>query len=165
MNVTPNIVPAKWHSSPAEEPDELCPFPITEPPRILIVEDDPQLAEIIGKMLSGIWFNCVIRRSGTQGIDAFLQDPIDLIITDLRMEAGDGIALIQTIRRTSQVPVIIVTGYAREYADRVRFLNNVAIIHKPFDWAVLVDLVEKAVDTGNSNKGAAWNTLHALRKC
>jgi DNA-binding response OmpR family regulator len=132
--------------------------PITEPPRILIVEDDPHLAEVIGTLLSRNWFNCAIRRSGSQGIQAFLHDPVDLIITDLRMQAGDGIALIQAIRRNSRAPVIIVTGFAAEYADQVRFLDNVALLHKPFDAQALVELIDKALDTINSGSSKGWNT-------
>ena len=49
---------------------------MTETPRILIVEDDLQMAELIATVLGRIWFNCDIRRSGTQGIDAFLADPV-----------------------------------------------------------------------------------------
>jgi two-component system response regulator CpxR len=135
--------------------DDPCEFPIAEPPRIMIVEDDAQLAEIIAVMLRRVWFNCSVRRSGAQGIQAFIHDPVDLVITDLRMEAGDGIGLIESIRRTSRVPVIIVTGFAAQYADRVRFLDNVALLNKPFEWAALVDLVEKALDSRSPH--GTWN--------
>jgi DNA-binding response OmpR family regulator len=156
MKASADKLSAQLLNREAVQPEaEICDFPITEPPRILIVEDDTQLADVISNMLSSIWFNCFIRRSGAQGIQAFMHDPVDLIITDLRMEAGDGVALIETIRRTSQVPVIIITGYAKEYADRVRFLDNVALLTKPFEWKVLVELVEKALDIRGTPEG--WN--------
>jgi signal transduction histidine kinase len=110
---------------------------------------------LLSVMLRRVWFNCSVRRSGAQGIQAFIHDPVDLVITDLRMEAGDGIALIESIRRTSRVPVIIVTGFAAQYADRVRFLDNVALLNKPFEWAALVDLVEKALDSRSPH--GTWN--------
>ena len=82
---------------------------------------------------------------------------MDLIITDLKMESGDGIGLIQAIRRNSDVPVIIVTGFAGEYADRVRFLDKVALANKPFTWSLLVDLVERTLDSNNRGRFAGRN--------
>jgi len=126
-------------------------------PRILVVDDDPAMADLIAAMLESTWLNCVVRSSGAQGIQAFAGEPVDVIITDLRMAAGDGVALIESIRRTSLVPVIIVTGFAREFADRVRFLENVALIHKPFDRRQLMDLVERALQIRQPDGGKGWN--------
>jgi DNA-binding response OmpR family regulator len=140
-------------------PDDTIEFPITEPPQILIVENDRQMAELIATFLRGNWFNCEVRCTGAQGVEAFTRSPVDLIITDLKMDAGDGVAMIQSIRRISQAPVIIITGFAAEYADRVRFLDNVALLSKPFDRQVLIDLVENALDAGNSGQVAGWNKL------
>jgi DNA-binding response OmpR family regulator len=156
MTVTATAARLKLLKSSMVRFDEMA--EISEPPRILIVEDDPQLAALIGTLLNRNWFNCVIRRSGAQGIQTFLRDPVDLIITDLRMQAGDGIALIQAIRRNSRAPVIIITGFAAEYADQVRFLDNVALLHKPFDAQTLVELIDKALDTTNSGSSNGWNT-------
>jgi DNA-binding response OmpR family regulator len=155
MNATSDKLSAQLLNLPELQPEQSVEFPITAPPRILIVEDDMHLADVIATMLSRIWFNCFIRRSGAQGIKAFTHDPVDLIITDLRMEAGDGIALIKTIRQTSGVPVIIITGYAKEYADRVRFLDNVALLNKPFEWKTLIGLVERALDAHGPDE--KWN--------
>lgn len=140
-------------------PNDTIEFPITEPPHILIVENDRDMAELIAAFLRGNWFNCQVRCTGAQGVEAFVHTPVDLIITDLKMDAGDGIAMIQSIRRLSRTPVIIITGFAGEYADRVRFLDNVALLNKPFDRQVLIDLVENALDTGNSRQIADWNQL------
>lgn len=140
-------------------PDDTIEFPITEPPQILIVENDREMAELIATFLRGNWFNCEVRCTGAQGVEAFTHSPVDLIITDLKMDAGDGVAMIQSIRRVSQAPVIIITGFAGEYADRVRFLDNVALLSKPFDRQVLIDLVENALDVKNSGNTAHWNKL------
>jgi DNA-binding response OmpR family regulator len=130
---------------------------LAERPRILLVEDDPEMAELVATVLERNWFKCVVRRGGIQGTHAFVTDPVDLIITDLRMAAGDGVTLIEAIRRQSSSPVIIITGFAREYADRVRFLENVALINKPFDLQVLVDLVEIALNLNSSGTCEGWN--------
>ena len=149
--------PAELISYPYDQPDETLTFLLAEKPRILVVEDDPAMAELIATVLQRNWFKCVIRHGGTQGIHAFASDPVDLIITDLRMSAGDGISLIEAFRRESSAPVIIITGFGREYTDRVRFLDNVAVINKPFDSRVLVDLVEIALNVNSSGTCEGWN--------
>jgi DNA-binding response OmpR family regulator len=157
MKVQTDVPRLKEKHRASAQPDEWRECPITEPPRILVVEDDPSMAEFIGALLRRNWFNSVVRFSGVQGIQEFISAPVDLIITDLRMQTGDGIALIEAIRRISQTPVIIVTGFASEYADRVRFLNNVAMVSKPFDSRVLVELIDKALDICNSGSREGWN--------
>jgi DNA-binding response OmpR family regulator len=157
MTVTATAARVKTLTSAMSDFDELCEFPISEPPRILIVEDDPHVAELIGTLLSRNWFNCVIRRSGAQGIQAFIHESVDLIITDLKMQAGDGVSLIESIRRMSSAPVIIITGFASEYADRIRFLDNVALIRKPFEPEALIALIDKALDTNNTGTSKGWN--------
>jgi two-component system, OmpR family, response regulator len=146
---------ARWRDDRAQlmnhfrmQPKASWNMPKEEEPRILVVEDDPAIAELIAAMLESAWLGCAIRSSGAQAVQAFAKTPIDVLITDLRMSAGDGISLIETIRRTSMVPVIIVTGFAREFADRVRFLDNVTLINKPFNRQSLIRLVEKALDAG-----------------
>ncbi len=131
-------------------------------PRVLIVDDDPALAHMIEVLLKDRWFDCVVRRSGAQAIDAFTHDDFDLIITDLNMAAGDGVTLVETIRRTSQTPVIIVTGFERQYTERMRSLGNIAVIRKPFDFDELLDTIEAALQAGDTGpwKGRNIATLN-----
>jgi DNA-binding response OmpR family regulator len=137
---------------PYVKPADPMLYLLSEEPRILIVEDDPEVGELIGAILRPNWCKCVIRRSGVQGILAFTSQPVDLVITDLRMELGDGLDVIEAFRRTSQAPVIIVTGYAKEYANSVRFLDNVAVLNKPIEGPQLVALVERALEGGGFDK-------------
>jgi DNA-binding response OmpR family regulator len=127
-----------------KQPEQTDDIPV-DPPRILIVDDDPAMSEIMARLLVGFRYTCVIRCSGAQATQAFCRERVDLIITDLRMAAGDGIALIATIRRTSRVPVIVVTGFEPEYTDRLRRLENVIVIKKPFECQKLVEAVKHSL--------------------
>ena len=97
------------------------PLELTEPPRILIVEDDPAIAQLIATLLESNWFYSVApqQRRGCRHLSAGIDRP-DHHGPSLHA-GGDGIALIQAVRRISQTPVIIVTGLRSEYADHVRF--------------------------------------------
>jgi DNA-binding response OmpR family regulator len=118
---------------------------LIQTPRILIVDDDPDLARMIGLLLEHRCFRCVVRYSGAQAIRAFAPGDVDLIITDLHMLCGDGVALIESIRRTSGVPVIVLTGFSNIYAQRLELLEGVVVMTKPVDARDLLEAVEKAL--------------------
>jgi DNA-binding response OmpR family regulator len=64
------------------------------------------------------------------------------VITDLNRPGGDGVELATTIRRTSPVPIIVVTGYKNEFARRLRNVPDVVLLHKPFEAAELLNLAD-----------------------
>ena len=67
-------------------------------------------------------------------------DQIHLVITDLNMP-GDGINLIKRIRKTSAVPIIIVSAFQSQYADRLRRMGHLVWLSKPLDFDSLLDAV------------------------
>jgi DNA-binding response OmpR family regulator len=109
--------------------------------RILVADDDRDIARMTSRFLGAHGYRCVTAGSGAQALAAFHEGGVDLLVTDLNMPVGNGVQLIQTIRLRSAVPVIIVTAYSREYADQVRFLPNVTLLNKPFEPEALLDLV------------------------
>ena len=111
-------------------------------PRILIIDNDEGLVAAITARLESMGYQCVTAGTGAQGIAAFREQDIDLVITDLNMPAGDGIVLAMTLRETSDVPIIIVTGFHDEYRRELRSIPNVTLMEKPFDSDQLIDLVE-----------------------
>lgn len=87
--------------------------PRTRTPKVLCIDDDPQVSEVIQYRLAD--YDVVVLRAyfGTQGIWlAVTQDP-DVIITDLRMPQGDGGTVIECLKRNRQTactPIIVLTG-------------------------------------------------------
>lgn len=109
---------------------------------ILIVDDDEDITRVITRFLSSRGHACVTAHTGAQGAVEFDPQRTSLIITDLNMPAGDGIALISRIRRQSDVPIIVVTAFNREYSAQLRTQSNITVLRKPFDAYALLDLVE-----------------------
>jgi two-component system, OmpR family, response regulator len=90
----------------------------TQPPRILLVDDDAAIRQMVTNYLAG--HN--IRVSASQGDDVarhFAVGEPGLIILDLRRGNDDGLELLRDIRSRSDVPVIIITGDRRDEIDRV----------------------------------------------
>lgn len=111
-------------------------------PRILIIDNDEGVVAAITARLESMGYQCVTAGTGAQGIAAFRDQDIDLVITDLNMPAGDGVTLARTLREKSDVPIIIVTGFHDEYRSELCSIPSVTLMEKPFDSNQLIDLVE-----------------------
>ncbi len=111
-------------------------------PTILVIDNDDALSIAISHRLEHYGYECVRAASGAQGLAAFKNNEIDLIITDLNMPAGNGVALATSIRQLSGVPIIVVTGFRDEFRREIRSIENVAVIEKPFNPEQLLELVE-----------------------
>lgn len=111
-------------------------------PRILIIDNDEGVVAAITARLESMGYQCVTASTGAQGIAAFRDQDIDLVITDLNMPVGDGVTLARNLRETSDVPIIIVTGFHGEYQSELHFIPSVTLMEKPFDSNDLIDIVE-----------------------
>lgn len=102
-------------------------------PRILLVEDESSLAQILGDYLSHGGMDHRWVDHGSQAMDAFRQYGPDLVLLDVMLPGVDGLTLCREIRSQSQVPVILVTARVEEL-DRLLGLELGAddYICKPF---------------------------------
>lgn len=80
-------------------------------PKLLIVEDDPNLGEILSEYLGLKGFDTTLMRDGEEGGKAFQKDVYDLCILDLMMPKKDGFTLAKEIRSTDdETPIIFLTA-------------------------------------------------------
>lgn len=109
---------------------------------ILVVDNDDGMAAALSTRLEYEGFNCVLAGSGSQGYMAFLEQDIDLVISDLNMPMGDGVTLAGRIREKSDVPIVFVTGFERDYIEELMDINNVTVLSKPFHLGHLLEVVD-----------------------
>lgn len=107
--------------------------------RILVVDDDTALAEMIGIVLEAEGFEAVFCADGDAALDAFRTERPDLILLDLMLPGMDGIEICTRIRADSGIPIIMLTART-DTADVVRGLESGAddYIVKPFNPKELV---------------------------
>src|SRR5690625_7879134 len=78
--------------------------------RVLVVDDDAALSEMIGIVLESEGFEAVFSADGTTAMEAFRQAQPDLVLLDLMLPGIDGIEVCKRIRAESGVPVIMLTA-------------------------------------------------------
>ena len=78
--------------------------------RILVVDDDVALSEMIGIMLHAEGFEVADCADGAQALDIFHEVSPDLVLLDLMLPNVDGIEICRQIRRESDVPIVMLTA-------------------------------------------------------
>jgi excisionase family DNA binding protein len=86
-----------------------------ERPRILVVDDEPAVRELVSKTLEMANYEVDAAPDGAAALTKLDASEYDLLITDLKMPGMDGLSVIREARRrTADLPVIIITGYSTE---------------------------------------------------
>lgn len=79
---------------------------------ILIVDDDPYFLRVLGRILSGENFLVKTAEGAFQAAQIMREGSFDLVISDLRLPDGDGLSILQEIRKVGkEIPVVILTAY------------------------------------------------------
>lgn len=101
--------------------------------KILIVDDDPNLVELIQYNLEGEGYEVIAARDGQEGMRLFFTDRPDLVVLDIAMPKLDGYQVCQRIREMASTPVIMLTAKGRE-EDIIKGLDLGAddYLTKPF---------------------------------
>jgi two-component system OmpR family response regulator len=100
---------------------------------ILVVDDDPQIRDLLTEYLSGNGLRVSSASSGREAMKILSEETIDLVILDLRLADEDGMSIARDLRDRLSIPVIMLTG-VRDEADRVMGLELGAddYVTKPF---------------------------------
>ncbi len=111
--------------------------------RVLVIEDDRDIALGIRTVLTRSGFDVASSGDGKEGLRAFHDVRPDLVVLDIGLPTLDGWAVLERIRDMSDVPVLILTAHGNE-ADKVRGLHGGAddYLTKPFGNRELAARVE-----------------------
>ena len=114
--------------------------------RILVVEDDPTMTEMLSILLEETGCEIVTASTGEQALDLAREQALDLVTLDLGLPGMDGRELLRRFRldpQTTNVPVIVVTAmrFDRSADERIA-----AVLQKPFDCVELEEAVRGVLD-------------------
>jgi DNA-binding response OmpR family regulator len=102
-------------------------------PHILVVDDDPQIRDLLQEYLAENGLRVSAALSSAQMSEVLAAEVIDLVILDLRLAGEDGMTIARALRDQSAIPIVMLTG-VRDEADRVMGLELGAddYLTKPF---------------------------------
>jgi excisionase family DNA binding protein len=99
------------------------PAPATARPRVLVVDDEASIRDLLAKTLALAEYDVDLAPDGRAALERLRIIPYDLLITDLKMPGVDGLTVIKEARRLkTDIPVIIITGFSTE-ASAIEAVN------------------------------------------
>ena len=135
--------------------------------RILIIDDEPWLREMVHIALADKGFDVIEAENGTQGIEKARKELPDLILCDVNMEKVDGYLTLSSLRNepaTSAIPFILMTGLADNAGMRHGMeLGADDYLPKPFKIEELYAAVEARLKKGEALRQEAEKKLSDLR--
>ncbi|MCI8564966.1 MAG: response regulator transcription factor [Lachnospiraceae bacterium] len=107
--------------------------------RILVVEDDLDIQELLKNFLQEVGYEIVLAGDGVEACSAFLAEPFDLVLLDVMLPKMNGFAVCELIRKQSQAPIIMLTALSGE-EEQIRGLDLQVddYITKPFSMPILI---------------------------
>lgn len=120
--------------------------------RIMIVDDEKNLCESIGRILSGEGYEVKLAFSGSEALSLLEEFKPDALLLDVKMPGIDGIEVCHRIRTdknesTKIIPIIMITGYANE-KDEVLRVGADDFLEKPIQRADLIIRLRSVLKIG-----------------
>jgi CheY-like chemotaxis protein/anti-sigma regulatory factor (Ser/Thr protein kinase) len=123
-------------------------------PRVLLVDDNPQVLEVVGMMLTAMGCTVQSLDSGEAAIDYLAQSPeVDLLISDVIMPGLRGPDLLRQIRLSHpELPTILISGYSSALPSDFDDLQPLRHLAKPFGQEQLQELIATVLSHAESKK-------------
>jgi len=117
--------------------------------RVLVVDDEIDLAKAIGLRLAHHGYRVEFAHDGATAMMRTVQTKPDLIVLDIRMPAGDGLTICRRLKGkpdTWDIPIIILTAHVNDQVKREARLSGVKfILQKPYSPKQLMACIEEAL--------------------
>ncbi len=122
-----------------------------KPAKILVIDDEPEVTDIICKALKNKGYNVMAENSGVMGLKQAMLLPPDLILLDIIMPVMDGYKVCEELKKnksTKDVPVIFLTGKDMKEDNYKSFqVGGDMFIKKPFSEERLLEIVKIVLGT------------------
>lgn len=113
--------------------------------RVLIIDDNEELAENLAEILEDEGVCAVVASSGSEGLKVLEREAVDAVLTDMRMPEMTGLEVVRRVKeRWPHVPVVVMTAYARdEMLESALREGALEILAKPVDFDRLLELARR----------------------
>lgn len=114
---------------------------------IMLIDDEPDLLEIMGSVIRGWGYDLTIASGGREAIEIFKAKKPDIIVLDYLMPEMDGIATLKEIRRLDKnIPVVMFTAYPDKIVKGTEKLSISALIPKLSTYSDVSASLKSAID-------------------
>jgi CheY-like chemotaxis protein len=119
-------------------------------PRVLIIDDDPDLIDLLtdGLQLVG-GYDVVVAPDGANGLETFMQTRPDCVVVDVRMPGLNGYQFVRALRgdpATAQTPVVVLSALAQDHEQLAGMLSGAdAYLFKPVKMTDLTSTIERVM--------------------
>jgi signal transduction histidine kinase/ActR/RegA family two-component response regulator len=116
--------------------------------RILVIDDEQSVRDILSRMLRTKGHEVVVASSGEEGIDRFRSDKFDIVFTDLGMPRISGWEVGKAIKEINpKVPIAMITGWGMEMnREKMSGSGIDLVVSKPFDFDQVIELISEAIE-------------------
>lgn len=126
--------------------------------RILVVDDDSQVLQVVSEMLRIDGHNVVMVANGKQAIEQFEHHEFDLVVTDIIMPEQEGLETIANLRRReTYIPIIAISGGGRagnlDYLETASYIGADGTLAKPFGRQDLLNTVNQVLSDTAARTG------------
>jgi DNA-binding NtrC family response regulator len=121
---------------------------LADPQSILVIDDDPDMRQLLTKLLVDSGYRVIEAPSGEAGIDAAEAQHVDAVIVDKELPGMNGFDVLSSFgRRWPSVPTILITAFgSRQDADESRRRGAWFFIEKPFRAATVIEAVHSVLE-------------------
>jgi len=138
--------------------------------RVLVVDDDPSILDILGQYMRIIGLEAVFVSSGESALKEFKKGEFDIVISDIKMANMDGLTLLSEIKKIDyDVAFIIITGYPSiESVMEAMKKGAIDYLVKPFQFDEIKLKIERALIEKEmnkqlkSNQGIIWSLIISI---
>lgn len=134
-------------------------------PRVVVVDDDIDMRELIALTLRHRGFDVVAVADGTAAMETIVSEGADALVTDLQMPGYDGMTLCRSLRasRTSPVlPIVVFTGVGKNDArlEALRRMNDIRVLHKPMGLGQIAHTLMEMIPTAALDSKSVRTVAH-----
>jgi len=135
---------------------------MTDAPKILVVDDEPDICEIVEITLADAEYDVSSQTTGSGVVERVLNDRIDLVVLDLGLPGTDGLTLTRSLKERTDVGVVILSGRG-ETTEKIIGLEVGAddYVAKPFEPRELLARVRSVLRRIDKGDGGAATNLSA----
>jgi CheY-like chemotaxis protein len=113
-----------------------------KPPCVLIVDDDEQVASLLGFAFEGLGLGYVICSDGRSAVLQFTEDPPKAVVLDLHLPRSTGFEVLAEMQRVRpDIPVVMLSASGRLVQSQALSLGATACLAKPFDPFQVAEMV------------------------